>query len=178
MITNRWIAMDAVHHERLAQPTVGYQLPQRVVLGVEAPHEAHLDELLAEHSLLLHDRVRGVDVGRQWLLAQHRNAPIQARIELFRVGRTRAGDEHRIHLWVVDGGHRIGLNACPDSFRNLCRLVGEEVVDHGDRGAAHSLAQCIRVEGTHHADAEYGDSQVIAHWCLPNSMVALLQELR
>jgi len=34
------------------------------------------------------------------------------------------------------------------------------------------------VESAHHADAENGNSQVIAHRCLPNSMFASLQELR
>ncbi len=82
----------------LPSPPSAINFSQRVVFRIEAPHEADLDELLSERFLLLHDRVGGVDVGSQWLLAQHRNAPIQARIELFRVGGTRAGDEHRVHL--------------------------------------------------------------------------------
>ncbi len=80
--------------------------------------------------------------------------------------------------WVVDGGHWIGLHACSDRIRSLCRLVGKEVVDDCDLGAAHPPAQRIHVKRTHHADAENGDSQVIAHGCLRNSMVAPLQELR
>ena len=94
------------------------------------------------------------------------------------MGGTRAGDEHRVHVWVVDGGHRIGLNSCSDRVCNFRRLVGEEVVDDCDLGAAHPLAQRVDVEGTHHANAENGDSQVITHCCPPNSMVAPPQELR
>ena len=114
MITDRWVAMSAMHDQRVAQPAVGDQLLQRDVLGVEAPHEADLDELLAERLFLLHDRVGRGDVGGQRLLTQHRDTPIQACIELFRVGGTRAGDEHRIHVWIVDGRNRIGLDAGPD----------------------------------------------------------------
>ena len=58
MITDRWIAMDAMHHQRPAQAAVGDQLPKRDVLRIEAPHEADLNELLAERLFLLNDRIR------------------------------------------------------------------------------------------------------------------------
>ena len=92
MITDRWVAMRAMHHQRVAQPAVGDQLLQRDVLGVEAPHEADLNELLAERLFLLHDRIGRRDVGGQRLLAQHRDAPIQAGIDLFLVGGPGCGD--------------------------------------------------------------------------------------
>ena len=44
------------------------------VLGVEAAHEADLDQRTAQRRLLLHDRVGRRDVGGQRLLAQHRDA--------------------------------------------------------------------------------------------------------
>ena len=59
MITNSWVAMSAMHDQRVAETAVGNQLSQRDVLGVEAAHEADLDELLAERFFLLHDRVGG-----------------------------------------------------------------------------------------------------------------------
>ena len=167
MITNRGIAMDAMHHQRVAQATVGDQLPKRDVLGVEAPHEADLNELLAECLFLLHDRVGRGDVGSQRLLTEHRDAPIQARVDLFRVGRARAGQQHRIDVWIVDRGDRVRFGAGADGSRDLGRLVGEEVVDHGHLGATHPLAQRIHVEGAHHADAENGDPQVVRSWLSP-----------
>ena len=94
------------------------------------------------------------------------------------MGGTGAGDEHRIHVGIVDGRNRIGLHARPNLPCDLGRLVGEEVIDDGDPRAAHSLAQRVHMEGAHHADAENGDPQVITHGCLRNSMVAPLQELR
>ena len=75
----------------------------------------------------------------------------------------------------------IGSSDHPGADRggDLLGLVGEEVVDHGDLGAADPLAQRVHVERPHHADAEHGDSEFTRHGTTtPMSMLAPLQELR
>src|SRR5512133_158788 len=90
----------------------------------------------------------------------------------------RAGDEYRIHVRIVDRRVWIRLDARPDLSSHLGRFVVEKVVDHRYSGSPDPLAQRVNVKRAHHADAENGDPQLIAHFCLRNSMFALLQELR
>src|SRR4029450_6500541 len=177
MITNCRIAMNAVHHERLAETAIGDHLLQCRVLGIEAPHEADLDQLPAERLLLSHDRMGGCDVGCQRLFTQHRDTPIKAGIELFRMRITWGCNEHRIHVRIVDRRDRVTLDACPNLLSDFGCLVCQEVIDDRDCGATYAAGECINVKSAHYADAKDGDFQLVTHRCLPNSMLAPLQEV-
>jgi hypothetical protein len=169
--------MDAVDHQRIAQFTRGDHVLESHVLSVEAAHEADLDELPAQRFFLPNDRVGRADVGGQRLLAEHRNAAIEARIDLLGVRSTWRGEKHCVDLRVLDRCDRITDHPRAELAGHLLGFLGEEVVDHRHLRAADALAQRFDVEGAHHSDTEDSNLQ-ITHCGLPKSMVAPLQELR
>jgi hypothetical protein len=67
-----------------------------------------LNQRPSELRLSPHDPVRRVNVSGQRLLAEHRDAGVQAGVDLFFVGRALGGDEHRVDLGV---GNRLNDSA-------------------------------------------------------------------
>ena len=153
--------MRAVQYQRLAEFTAVDKRLQLGVLVVEPAHEPDLDQPLAEFGLPLDHGERGFHVGGQRLLAEHRLAVFQAGQQLLLVRRPRGGEHDGVDVGVGDGVQRVADRAGTRHRRgDLFGLLGEVVVDHDDAGAADPVRDAGDVVGTHHADAEYGDTKI------------------
>ena len=119
------VAVRAVHHQRLSEFAAVDQRLQLGVFVVEPAHEADLDQRLAEFGLALDDLQRGLDVGGQRLLTQHRLAVLQAGQQLLLVGRTRSGEHDRVDIGIGDGVQRVDDRpAARDGCGDLLGLLG------------------------------------------------------
>ena len=153
------VAMRAVHYQRLAEFTAVDECLQLGVLVVEPAHEPDLDQPLAEFGLPLDDGERGLHVGGQRLLTEHRLAVLQAGQQLLLVGRARRGQHDRVDVGIGDRVQRVAddpgtRHRCGDLFG----LLGQVVVHDDDTGVADSAGDSGDVVGTHHADAEHGNA--------------------
>ncbi len=159
------VAVSAVQQQRLTELTAVDQGLQLGVLVVEPAHEADLDQLLAEFDLPFDHRERGLHVGGQRLLAEHRLAVLQTGEQLLLVRRTRRCEHHRVDVGIGDGVQRVADRAGTRHRRgDLLGLLGQIVVDDGDTGIADAVRDSGDVVGAHHADAEDGDAE-IRHRC-------------
>ena len=144
-----------------AEFTAVEQRLQLGVLVVEPAHEADLDQPLAEFGLAFDDLQRGLDIGGQRLLAQHRLAVLQAGQQLLLMGRSRGGEHDRVDIRIGDGVERIDDGAAAGDARgDLFGLLGDVVVDDGHPGAGDPAGDAGDVVGAHDADAEDGNTQV------------------
>ena len=153
------IAVRAVQHQRPAELAAVEECLQLGVLVVEPAHEPDLDQPLAEFGLPLDHGERGLHVGGQRLLAEHRLAVLQAGQQLLLVGRPGGGQHHGVDVGIGDGVQRVADRACTrHRCGDLFGLLGQVVVHHDDAGVADTAGDPGDVVGAHHADTEHGNS--------------------
>jgi hypothetical protein len=100
-------------------------------------------------------------ITNQRLLAQHWLALFEAGQQLLLVRGARRREQHRVNVVGIDRVERIrGHPGAGDRSRNFCGLLRQIVVDDGDSCAADSARDAGGVVGTHHADAQHGNTQI------------------
>ena len=159
------VAMGAVHEQQLADLALLRLALDRGVAGVEAAHEADLDELTPERGLGLDDAQARRRRGGERLLAQHRLLPCQAGEHELLVGVVRGGDHDGVHAVVGDQLVRVGVH----SRRLAGRRAGARGVRVGHRddlGTLDLAAEPAHVRGAHHAGADDADPQA-GHGVVP-----------
>ena len=91
-----------MHQEGRAEPARNDGAAHREVAGIEAAHEADLDEAPAEGGLGGDDAQAALDRRRKRLLAEHRLAGRKAGEDEALMGRIGRGDQHRLDGGVGD----------------------------------------------------------------------------
>ena len=149
--------MRAVQHQRLAKLTAVEECLQVGILVVEPAHEPDLYQPLAEFGLPLDHGERGLHVGGQRLLTEHRLAVLEARQQLLLVGRAGCGQHDSVDVVSCDGVQRVADNpGTRHRGGDLFGLLRQVVVHHDDAGVADPSGDAGDVVGAHHADAQHG----------------------
>lgn len=156
--------MDAVQHQRPAQPPVVQQRLQLPVLRVVAPHEPDLRQPAAQPRLRLHHAQRARGIRHHRLLAQHRQPSREGGEQRLLVRLAGRGDQHGLHARRVQRGLDVRVHDDPvDRAHGRLRPLDVGVRHGGDPGSAHHPVEAPYVVGAHVSRAQDRHTQKFAH---------------